>query len=202
MVSKIVVSRPQFQHVSPLYPSAFGNLIYLERLNLHNNFFYGFIPNQLFNATSLHSLFLYGNNLSGLLPHLICKLPRFQNLDISYNSLSSSFPDKFKGLIPSTIEELNSLSGTLNLSYNHLSNNLPKSLGNLPVTVNLSYNLSQKIPETRYSSNQGPTAFLNNRLLYGFPLQYPLSKKFLQSLLKLSHFDFVQSISHLSSSSL
>ncbi|KAH1081257.1 hypothetical protein J1N35_021018 [Gossypium stocksii] len=55
--------------------------------------------------------------------------------------------DKFKRSIPRTIGELNSLSDTLNLSYNHLSNNLPESLGNLLVTVYLSYNLSRKIPK-------------------------------------------------------
>ncbi|KAK8512398.1 hypothetical protein V6N12_074977 [Hibiscus sabdariffa] len=39
------------------------NLIYLRRLNLHNNNFYDSIPDQLFNATPLHNMFMYGNNL-------------------------------------------------------------------------------------------------------------------------------------------
>ncbi|KAL4282153.1 hypothetical protein GQ457_03G029860 [Hibiscus cannabinus] len=56
----------------------------------------GSIPDQLFNATSLHSLFFYGNNLSGSLPPLICNLPMLKNLDLSNNSLSSSFPKNLK----------------------------------------------------------------------------------------------------------
>lgn len=196
-------------------PSELGTLIYLRRLNLHNNNFYGSIPVQLFNATSLHSMFLYGNNLTGPLPPSICNLPRLQNLDLSNNSLSGPLPEnlknckqlqrlilaknkfsgeipvgvwpeldnlvqldlssnEFNGSIPSTVGELSSLSTTLNLSYNHLSGKLPKSLGNLPVTVSFDLrnnNLSGEIPETGSFANQGPTAFLNNPLLCGFPLQ-------------------------------
>ncbi|KAM7252038.1 hypothetical protein ACFE04_023921 [Oxalis oulophora] len=196
-------------------PSELGSLIFLRRLNLHNNNLYGSIPTQLFNATSLHSLFLYGNNLSGSLPPSICTLPRLQNLDLSNNSLSGSLPDSFKdciqlqrlilskntfsgqipvgiwptmenlehldlssnafnGTIPSDIGELNSLSGTLNLSFNHFSGKIPKSFGNLPVTVSFDLrnnNLSGEIPQSGSFVNQGPTAFLNNPFLCGFPLQ-------------------------------
>ncbi|KAL5760137.1 hypothetical protein ACOSQ2_018975 [Xanthoceras sorbifolium] len=196
-------------------PSELSSLIYLRRLNLHNNNLYGSIPVQLFNATSLHSIFLYGNNLSGPLPPSICNLPRLQNLDLSNNSLSGSLPDSlksckqlqrlilaknkfsgeipagiwpemenlvqldlsandFKGSIPNDLGELQSLTGTLNLSYNHLSGRVPKSLGNLPVTVSFDLrnnNLSGEIPQTGSFVNQGPTAFLNNPLLCGFPLQ-------------------------------
>jgi Leucine-rich repeat (LRR) protein len=58
--------------------------------------FYGSIPSQLFNATSLHSLFLYGNNLSGTIPPSICNLPRLQNLDLSNNSFSGPIPKALK----------------------------------------------------------------------------------------------------------
>ncbi|GAV91177.1 Pkinase domain-containing protein/LRR_1 domain-containing protein/LRRNT_2 domain-containing protein/LRR_6 domain-containing protein/LRR_8 domain-containing protein [Cephalotus follicularis] len=196
-------------------PSELGSLVYLRRLNLHNNNLYGSIPTQLFKATSLHSIFLNGNNLSGSLPPSICTLPRLQNLDLSKNSLSGSLftglnkctqlqrlnlanneisgeiptgiwpeldnlmqldlsSNKFNGPIPNDIGELKSLSGTLNLSYNHFSGSIPKSLGNLPVTVSFDLrnnNLSGEIPQTGSFVNQGPTAFLNNPLLCGFPLQ-------------------------------
>ncbi|KAJ8773676.1 hypothetical protein K2173_005922 [Erythroxylum novogranatense] len=198
-------------------PSELGTLIYLRRLNLHNNNLYGSLPVQLFNATSLHSIFLYGNNLSGFLPPSICNLPKLQNLDLSFNSLSGSLPEdlknckqlqrlilarnKFTGQIPTgiwplldnllqldlssndfnrsipnDIGELKSLSRTLNLSFNHLSGRIPKSLGNLPVTVSFDLrnnNLSGEIPQTGSFANQGPTAFLNNPLLCGFPLRKP-----------------------------
>ncbi|XP_065875854.1 receptor protein kinase-like protein ZAR1 [Euphorbia lathyris] len=198
-------------------PSELGKLIYLRRLNLHNNNLYGSIPVELFNATSLHSLFLYGNNLSGHLPPSICNLPRLQNLDLSNNSLSGSLPEilnrckqlqrlilarnrfsgeipagiwpeldnlvqldlsanEFTGLIPNDLGELKSLANTLNLSFNHLSGRIPKSLGNLPVTVSFDLrnnNLTGEIPQTGSFANQGPTAFLNNPQLCGFPLQKP-----------------------------
>lgn len=76
------------KHLRGYIPSELGSLIYLRRLNLHDNSLSGSIPTQLFNATALHSLFLYGNNLSGSLPPSICTLPRLQNLDLSRNSLS------------------------------------------------------------------------------------------------------------------
>ncbi|KAG4116161.1 hypothetical protein ERO13_D12G152300v2, partial [Gossypium hirsutum] len=163
-------------------PSELGTLIYLRSLNLHNNNFYGSILGQLFNETLLHSLFLYGNNLSGSLPPLICNLPMLQNLDLSNNSLSGSLPENLKNckqlqrLILAQNKELNSLSTTLNLSYNHLSGKLSKTLGDLPVTVSFDLrnnNLSSEIPKTGSFANQGLTTFLNNPLLYGFPLQKP-----------------------------
>ncbi|KAL9861389.1 putative protein kinase RLK-Pelle-LRR-III family [Arabidopsis thaliana] len=203
------------KHLRGYIPSELGSLIYLRRLNLHNNELYGSIPTQLFNATSLHSIFLYGNNLSGTLPPSICKLPKLQNLDLSMNSLSGTLsPDlnkckqlqrlilsannfsgeipgdiwpeltnlaqldlsanEFSGEIPKDIGELKSLSGTLNLSFNHLSGQIPNSLGNLPVTVSLDLrnnDFSGEIPQSGSFSNQGPTAFLNNPKLCGFPLQ-------------------------------
>lgn len=198
-------------------PSELGTLLYLRRVNFHNNDFHGSIPSQLFNATSLHSVFLYGNNLSGSIPPSICNLPRIQNVDLSSNSLSGSIPKEFKsckqmqrlilarnkllgempagiwsemenlvqldlsdneftGPIPEDIGKLKSLSGTLNLSYNHLSGKLPETLGDLPVTVSFDLrnnNFSGEIPQTGSFTNQGPTAFLNNLNLCGFPLQKP-----------------------------
>ncbi|XP_030527601.1 receptor protein kinase-like protein ZAR1 [Rhodamnia argentea] len=198
-------------------PSELGTLVFLRRLNLHNNNLYGPIPEPLFNATSLHSIFLYGNNLSGPLPPSICDLPRLQNLDLSNNSLSGALPEglgsckqlqrliladnrfsgqipaaiwpamenlvqldlssnEFTGSIPPEIGKLKSLSGTLNLSHNHLSGEIPKALGDLPMTVSFdlkSNNLSGEIPQTGSFASQGPTAFLVNPLLCGFPLQKP-----------------------------
>lgn len=76
--------------------------------------------------------------------------------------------------IPEDIGELKSLSGTLNMSFNSFSGHLPKSMGDLPLTVSFDLRnnkLSGEIPQTGSFANQGPTAFLNNPLLCGFPLQ-------------------------------
>ncbi|KAF8390618.1 hypothetical protein HHK36_025145 [Tetracentron sinense] len=198
-------------------PSELGTLIFLRRLNLHGNRFYGSIPVQLFNASSLHSIFLYGNNLSGPIPPSICHLPRLQNLDLSKNSFSGTIPrdlgncqqlqrlllagnrlsaqiptgiwpklenllqldlssNDLNGSIPVDLGELKSLSGTLNLSFNRLSGDIPRSLGKLPLAVSFDLrnnNLTGEIPQTGSFANQGPTAFLNNPSLCGFPLQKP-----------------------------
>ncbi|KAJ6431326.1 hypothetical protein OIU84_018750 [Salix udensis] len=152
-----------------IFPSELGTLIYLRRLNLHNNNFYGSIPDQLFNATSLHSLFLYGNNLSGSLPpFILCNLPRLQNLDLSNNSLSGSLPqnlnsckqlqrlvlakNKFSGPIPAGIwPELDNLV-QLDLSANDFNGSIPNDMGELKSlsnTLNLSFNhLSGRIPKS------------------------------------------------------
>ncbi|KAL0408497.1 UNVERIFIED_CONTAM: Receptor-like protein kinase HSL1 [Sesamum radiatum] len=165
-------------------PSELGSLIYLRRLNLHGNNFYGSIPDQLFNASSLHSIFLYGNNLSGSLPPSLCSLPRLQNLDLSNNSLSGPLPkflrncrqlqrlilagNKFSGEISEGIfPELANLE-QLDLSANEFNGSIPDDMGELK---SLNNDLSGEVPQTGSFANQGPTAFLNNPDLCGFPLQ-------------------------------
>ncbi|CAH2057030.1 unnamed protein product [Thlaspi arvense] len=170
-------------------PSELGSLFYLRRLNLQGNRFYGLIPDQLFNASSLHSLILYGNNLSENFRN--CR--ELQRLNLAENRLSGEIPagifselsnlvqldlssNNFTGLVPEDIGQLKSLSGVLNLSFNHFSGNIPNSMGNLPMTVSFDLrhnNFSGEIPQMGSFSNQGPKAFMDNPLLCGFPLQKP-----------------------------
>ncbi|TYI94089.1 hypothetical protein E1A91_D02G179000v1 [Gossypium mustelinum] len=154
-------------NLSGSLPPSICKLPRLQNLDLSYNSLSGSLPENLKNCKQLQRLILAQNKFSGEIPGGIWpELDNLVQLDLSSN--------EFKGPIPSTIGELNSLSGTLNLSYNHLSGNLPKSLGDLPVTVSFDLrnnNLSGKIPETGSFANQGPTAFLNNPLLCGFPLQ-------------------------------
>ncbi|XWS69221.1 hypothetical protein CRYUN_Cryun04dG0160800 [Craigia yunnanensis] len=172
-------------------PDQLFNATSLHSLFLYGNNLSGSLPPSICNLARLQNLDLSNNSLSGSLPENLKKCKRLQRLILAQNKFSGEIPDgiwseldnlvqldlssnEFNGSIPTSIGELNSLSGTLNLSYNHLSGKLPKSLGNLPFTVSFDIrnnNLSGEIPETGSFANQGPTAFLNNPLLCGFPLK-------------------------------
>ncbi|KAG2706663.1 hypothetical protein I3843_05G102400 [Carya illinoinensis] len=154
-------------NLSGSLPPSICNLPKLQNLDLSNNSLSGPIPKALKNCKQLQRLILARNQFSGGIPTGFW--PDMENLvqlDLSANNLDGS--------IPEDIGELSSLSGTLNLSFNHLSGKLPKSLGNLQVTVSFDLrnnNLSGEIPQTGSFASQGPTAFLNNPMLCGFPLQ-------------------------------
>ncbi|KAK1419969.1 hypothetical protein QVD17_29435 [Tagetes erecta] len=149
-------------------PSELGNLTYLRRLNLNNNKFHGSIPDQIFNATSLHSVILSGNNLSGELPMTICNPVRLQTIDLSRNSLTGTI-QKFLGNcreLQRLVLAGNKLSGEipagvfpglpnliqLDLSSNSLTGSLPFDIGELKSlsgTLNVSFNrFTGKLPES------------------------------------------------------
>ncbi|GLU21821.1 hypothetical protein SLE2022_379370 [Rubroshorea leprosula] len=154
-------------NLSGPFPTSICNPPRLQNLDLSNNSLSGSLPMSLKNCKQLQRLILAENKFSGEIPSGVWpELDNLVQLDLSSN--------EFDGSIPSDIGKLNSLSSTLNLSFNHLSGKIPKSLGDLPVAVSFDLrnnNLSGEIPQTGSFANQGPTAFLNNPLLCGFPLQ-------------------------------
>ncbi|XP_057458187.1 receptor protein kinase-like protein ZAR1 [Lotus japonicus] len=154
----------------PLSPSV-CNVPRLQNLDLSDNSFSGSIPDALKNCKPLQRLILARNKFSGEIPTGVWPdLENLVQLDLSGNDLEGSIPEE--------IGDLGSLTGTLNLSFNHLSGGVPKSLGKLPATVSFDLrnnNLSGEIPQTGSFSNQGPTAFLGNPNLCGFPLRKPCS---------------------------
>ncbi|KAH0991894.1 hypothetical protein GBA52_003377 [Prunus armeniaca] len=173
-------------------PSQLFNATSLHSIFLYGNNLSGSLPPSICNLPRLQNLDLSNNSLSGSLQAEYLKnCKQLQRLILSRNRFSGEIPagiwsdmenviqldlssNEFTGSVPGDFGELKSLSGTLNLSYNHLSGKIPKSLGDLPVTVSFDLrnnNLSGEIPQTGSFSNQGPTAFLNNPLLCGFPLQ-------------------------------
>ncbi|KAJ0973058.1 hypothetical protein J5N97_021017 [Dioscorea zingiberensis] len=156
-------------NLSGSIPPSLCDLPRLQNLDLSKNSIAGTIPLDLRHCRQLQRLLLAKNHLYGEIPAGIWPdMASLSQLDLSSN--------QFNGSIPTDIGELGSLSGTLNLSHNHFSGEIPSSLGRLPADVSLDLrfnNLSGEIPQTGSLSNQGPTAFLNNPLLCGFPLQNP-----------------------------
>ncbi|KAF7124168.1 hypothetical protein RHSIM_Rhsim12G0028400 [Rhododendron simsii] len=180
-------------HGNNLYgsiPDQLFNASALHSLFLYGNNLSGPIPPSLCNPTRLQNLDLSNNSISGPLPDFLRSCAQLQRLILADNKLSGEIPagiwpampnlvqldlssNGFTGSIPVDIGELKSLSGTLNLSFNHFSGDIPRSLGDLPMTVSFDLrnnNFSGEIPQTGSFSNQGPTAFLNNPSLCGFPL--------------------------------
>ncbi|CAM0145431.1 unnamed protein product [Urochloa decumbens] len=141
----------------------------LQNLDLSSNALAGAVPPELARCGDLERLLLADNELSGRIPAAVwAGMPALQLLDLSGNN--------FSGAIPPELGKLPALAGTLNLSRNHLSGGVPPELGRLPATVTLDLrfnNLSGEIPQSGSLASQGPTAFLNNPGLCGFPLQVP-----------------------------
>ncbi|XP_027337250.1 receptor protein kinase-like protein ZAR1 [Abrus precatorius] len=154
-------------NLSGPFPHSLCTLPRLQNVDLSDNAFSGHIPSDLKNCKNLQRLILAVNKFSGEIPTGVWpELRNLLQLDLSANDL--------EGSIPNDIGTLGSLSGTLNLSFNHLSGRVPSSLGKLPATVSFDLrnnNFSGEIPQTGSFSNQGPTAFLGNPNLCGFPLR-------------------------------
>lgn len=82
------------------------------------------------------------------------------------------------GNLVESLSNLTNVSGTIDFSHNQLTGNIPSSYGLFPVMVSLDLrynNLTGKIPLVGSLLNQGPTAFIGNPLLCGFPLQVQCS---------------------------
>uniref|UniRef100_A0A453HDK0 Protein kinase domain-containing protein n=1 Tax=Aegilops tauschii subsp. strangulata TaxID=200361 RepID=A0A453HDK0_AEGTS len=151
------------------FPASLCDLPRLQNLDLSKNALAGPLPPALGRCRQLQRLLLANNGFSGRIP--AAALPHMESLqllDLSSNSLT--------GAIPPELGKLQALAGTLNVSRNRLSGAVPPELGRLPATVTLDLrfnNLSGEIPQSGSLASQGPTAFLNNPGLCGFPLQVP-----------------------------
>ncbi|XP_010259735.1 PREDICTED: receptor protein kinase-like protein ZAR1 [Nelumbo nucifera] len=151
----------------PLSPSI-CHLLCLQNLDLSQNSLSGSLLSDLANCCQLQRFVLscykfFGEIFDGIWPNL----DNLLKLDLSSN--------EFNGSIPADLGDLKSLSETLNLS-NHFSDEFPRSLDRLLMMVSFGLrhnNLNEQIPQIGTFENQGPTAFLNNPSLCGFPLQTP-----------------------------
>ncbi|KAG9457807.1 hypothetical protein H6P81_002315 [Aristolochia fimbriata] len=128
-------------------PEAFQNCSKLAFLDLSRNNFGGEVQPVFGRFLQLKSLILHTNQYSGdIEPSGILRLPRLEQLDLSYNNFSGELPtavsnasrlrililayNRFRGEIPSEYGNL-SLVQALDLSFNRLTGRIPPSIGNL-----------------------------------------------------------------------
>ncbi|KAL2967347.1 hypothetical protein AAZX31_16G171300 [Glycine max] len=137
-----------------------------------------FVPKWIFKLKKLVSLQLRGNKIP--IPGGIRNLTLLQNLDLSFNSFSSSIPDclygfhrlksldlsssNLHGTISDALGNLTSLV-ELDLSYNQLEGTIPTSLGNLTSLVELDLSRNQL-------EGTIPTFLGNLRNLWEIDLKY------------------------------
>ncbi|KAG4380497.1 hypothetical protein GLYMA_16G184500v4 [Glycine max] len=136
----------------------FSSLQTLHLSDTHYSPAISFVPKWIFKLEKLVSLELSGNyEIQGPIPCGIRNLSLLQNLDLSFNSFSSSIPNCLYGLhrLKYLVLSYNNLHGTisdalgnltslveLDLSHNQLEGTIPTSLGNMTslVGLDLSYN--------------------------------------------------------------
>ncbi|KAM4133395.1 hypothetical protein ACJW30_01G325000 [Castanea mollissima] len=125
-----------------------GDLQFMQKLDLSNNYISGIIPHELTQLTRLEYLNLSLNKLSGEIMPNINNLSSLFVLDLSHNNLSGSVPIQFGYY---------SILGQLFLSYNRFSGTIPPEVvySYKLTIVDLSHNLfSGNIPlEPRYPEN-------------------------------------------------
>ncbi|SNR28624.1 Por secretion system C-terminal sorting domain-containing protein [Maribacter sedimenticola] len=155
-------------------PDELGNLSELQSLELHRNFYIGYIPNILNgsipstfqNLKKLEILNLFATGISGTIPNEIGQMTALKELWLSSNELTGELPttlgdlsdlellligsNKLTGNIPAQLGQLSNLK-RLSLINNELTGNIPSDLGLLTnlTELNLGWNdLTGNIPDT------------------------------------------------------
>ncbi|KAF3329137.1 putative LRR receptor-like serine/threonine-protein kinase [Carex littledalei] len=121
-------------------PGTLSQCRFLLELDLSGNQLQGEIPSSLYNMTYLRILDLHSNHLNGSIPLTIGNLTNLEALDLSNNLLVGPIPP--------------SLSGLMNMTYFNVSYN----------------NLSGEIPHPGMLQTFSASAFMQNPLLCGAPL--------------------------------
>ncbi|KAF3442365.1 hypothetical protein FNV43_RR16281 [Rhamnella rubrinervis] len=101
-------------------PAEFGNLTFLEEIDLTHNYINGSIPSSLSRAP-LRILSLLGNRLSGTIPKEIGDISTLRELVLQENQLEGSLPEELGNLI--NLERLV-------LSANNFTGSIPSNFGN------------------------------------------------------------------------
>ncbi|XP_058076479.1 receptor-like protein EIX2 [Magnolia sinica] len=170
--------------ISGIIPTWFWDLTpQLLSLNLANNQIFGQLPNPFKMKRQAMYIDLSSNNFSGPIP---CILNGARVLDLSNNQFSGPIPPNFtstmqyleffsakrnqiSGMIPSSIEGMNSLI-VLDLSQNDIGGIIPLSLGNCVALEALDFSqnsLSGGIPTSLGLLSQLQTIHLSNNTVSG-----------------------------------
>ncbi|RVX03953.1 putative LRR receptor-like serine/threonine-protein kinase [Vitis vinifera] len=120
-------------------PDEFGDLPYLQVLDLSRNYINGSIPAK-FGRLSLTNLSLFGNRISGSIPNELSNISTLEELVLEANQLGEH--------LPPSLGKLSHLR-RLVLSANNFTGTIPKNFHNLKNLIDLidGNNLSGKIPD-------------------------------------------------------
>ncbi|TYI57594.1 hypothetical protein E1A91_D11G292600v1 [Gossypium mustelinum] len=128
-------------------PDYFGNISFLEVLDLSFNKFNSSIPDSLYSLNHLRFLSLSFNYLVGKISSAIGNLSSLIHLDLSYNML--------EGRLPTSLEDLCNLK-EVNLSYNKIDQDISELLQSLSrcslnclesLNLGTNYQLSGLLPD-------------------------------------------------------
>ncbi|TYG46982.1 hypothetical protein ES288_D11G300800v1 [Gossypium darwinii] len=128
-------------------PDYFGNISFLEVLDLSFNKFNSSIPDSLYSLNHLRFLSLSFNYLVGKISSAIGNLSSLIHLDLSYNML--------EGRLPTSLEDLCNLK-EVNLSYNKIDQDISEILQSLSrcslnclesLNLGTNYQLSGLLPD-------------------------------------------------------
>ncbi|RHN42805.1 putative protein kinase RLK-Pelle-LRR-XII-1 family [Medicago truncatula] len=108
-----------------------GNMSSLQSLQLQDNQFTGFIPEQITNLYNLRVLNMSSNRFEGIMfPSNLTNLDELQILDLSSNKIVSRIPEHISSL---------KMLQVLKLGKNSFYGTIPQSLGNISTLKNISF---------------------------------------------------------------
>eukprot|EP00261_Vitis_vinifera_P031437 XP_019072680.1 PREDICTED: probable LRR receptor-like serine/threonine-protein kinase At1g53440 isoform X4 [Vitis vinifera] len=176
-------------------PDEFGNLSYLQELDLSRNYINGSIPTSL-GQLFLTILALPGNRISGSIPHEISNISTLEELVLEANQLGEHLPPSLgklshlrrlylqgtsmDGPIPSTISQLKNLIELLISDLSGPTTSFPnlKDMKNLKILVMRNCSITGEILEDiGYIGSLKLLDLTFNRLNHTIPVSFKQEKK-------------------------
>ncbi|WP_192085647.1 hypothetical protein [Algoriphagus sp. Y33] len=166
-------------------PESFGDLTYLEHIQMVRNPHIGQLPQSLGNLDKVVELLLYGNNMTGTIPGTIGNMTALENVHLYINNLTGSIPpsltslpnleffsvydNNLTGVLPSNLGDLNKLTHFY-INGNAITGSIPSSIGSMSAMKELylySNQLSGSIPTSIGNLSGLTRLYLNQNQLSG-----------------------------------